>query len=396
MAFGFIIQAAYANWSGGVDDCVKKKDHIPLVELTIKRLLETIRSNNLPAKVILVVPEQESAVDYYTKLSKQYSLDFFSGDNENVLQRLIDACTEFSIDSFARINGSYWYFQKDLFSGMARTQMDHAYDLLRVPVSYPKGLTVEFSTLSALKKLNEINRQIKGNPVSSPFAAMENHTGLFEVHEFTDIPELARDEIDRIRAGRKQYEPEQVEFDPSKMSQTGSIDYLRYQKALDYLRPEDNVLDIACGSGYGSHMLSTVCASVTGADYNQSMIDQCRNTYQNAGLRYELADVTNLVYDDESFDVAVSMETIEHVDERAYVSEISRVLKPHGRLILSTPQNEWGFTLVPWHVKEYGLQEIKDCLSTHFDIVKVHGINSHVISDTSELGDRMLVIAEKR
>ncbi len=394
MSFGYIVQAAYSNWSGGRDDCVKDKDNLPLVEHTILRLIEINKINDFAFPILLVCPDSDQAKKYYSVLADKHNISVFFGSVENVLQRLVNACKKHGIEYFARINGAFWYIDKPLFSRLVDLQIQNKYDLLRVPTSYPKGLSAEFSSLHALERLEKLN-ETKGKPISSPFAEMENYQGVFNVCEYVNLPEISKKQVAFIKAGRRQYEPEQVEFDPEKMHAVGSIDYQRYKKALTYLQPSDVVLDIACGSGYGSHMISKQCHTVIGGDYNQTIVDKCIENYQAENLTYELANVTSLPYAASTFDVVVSMETIEHVDEDAYLSEIARVLKPKGRFILSTPQNEWGFTLVPWHVKEYGLDEIKECLSKKFKILKIHGINSHIISDNNETGDRMLIVAEK-
>jgi SAM-dependent methyltransferase len=76
--------------------------------------------------------------------------------------------------------------------------------------------------------------------------------------------------------------------------------------------------------------------------------------------------------------MVVSFETLEHVpDARAMVLEIRRVLKPGGRLVLSTPNRAFGpserHTNNPFHVKEFTAAELHDLLAEAFTEVQLYG-----------------------
>jgi SAM-dependent methyltransferase len=103
------------------------------------------------------------------------------------------------------------------------------------------------------------------------------------------------------------------------------------------------VLDVACGSGYGSYMLATTLpeATVIGADYDQRAIDLARASYAANNLRYVMADVTQWASDQDTlgaFDVVVSFDTIEHLLHREIaLLRICENLSDDGCLLLSTP-----------------------------------------------------------
>jgi len=99
-----------------------------------------------------------------------------------------------------------------------------------------------------------------------------------------------------------------------------------------------NVLDIACGSGYGSKLLSASGAiKVTGVDIFKDVIEHAKSTYRGGNLFYETGDICE--YKSASlFDVIVSFETIEHVeDHREALLNMFSQLKRGGTLIISTP-----------------------------------------------------------
>ena len=100
-----------------------------------------------------------------------------------------------------------------------------------------------------------------------------------------------------------------------------------------------NVLDIACGAGYGSALLARRAARVTGADISQAAVDHARDRYQSiANVEFKQADCAALPFADASFDAVVSFETIEHIAAQAvFLDEVHRVLRPGGLVILSCP-----------------------------------------------------------
>lgn len=99
------------------------------------------------------------------------------------------------------------------------------------------------------------------------------------------------------------------------------------------------VLDVACGEGYGSALMSGVAALVSGIDISPEAIAHARHAYAHrANLQFAEAPCTRLPFDAAAFDVVVSFETIEHIREQAeFLDEVKRVLKADGVLILSSP-----------------------------------------------------------
>ena len=145
----------------------------------------------------------------------------------------------------------------------------------------------------------------------------------------------------------------------------------RYCLAAPLVRGRD-VLDAACGEGYGSMLLASEAASVTGIDIDAAAVAHAAQRYgQRSNLRYAQGSCTAVPLGDASVDVVVSFETLEHLDAQdAMLAEFRRVLRPDGVLVLSSP-NKPVYSSVPdennhFHVRELDRAELASMLDRHF------------------------------
>lgn len=148
----------------------------------------------------------------------------------------------------------------------------------------------------------------------------------------------------------------------------------RYAFARDFTAQKD-VLDIACGEGYGSYFLAGTAKTVIGMDLSETVIQHARSKYAAPALEFLQGDCTRIPLQDSSVDVVVSFETIEHHDQHeAMLAEIKRVLRPDGVVVISTPEkhllNELAQDRNEYHVKELSLGEFTELLESHFK----HGV----------------------
>jgi len=140
------------------------------------------------------------------------------------------------------------------------------------------------------------------------------------------------------------------------------------------------MLDLACGSGYGSDILSEIKhCTIYGGDIEPEAIAQCKKDWtNNPSLYFEVMDATNLRFDDHFFDKIISLETIEHLTGyRKMVAEFNRVTKPGGTVIISTPNikisSPGGKIISPYHTQEFTYDELKAVLTAEFDDVVIYG-----------------------
>src|SRR5688572_26846827 len=86
----------------------------------------------------------------------------------------------------------------------------------------------------------------------------------------------------------------------------------RYALAREWA-PGREVLDLACGEGYGSALLADVARSVTGVDVDPSAVAHAAAKYPRSNLRFLSGSATAIPLPDAAVDLAVSFETIEHL-----------------------------------------------------------------------------------
>lgn len=153
-----------------------------------------------------------------------------------------------------------------------------------------------------------------------------------------------------------------------------------YRYALQYTAGM-RVLDYGCGSGYGSALVAETARSVTAVDVSEEAVAYARSKYPGPNLAFQAIDPeAPLPFADASFDVVLSFQVFEHVEDAdRYLVEVRRVLVPGGKLLLVTPDRST--RLLPlqrpwnrWHVREYGRGELQEVISRHFDNVEVLGM----------------------
>ena len=178
----------------------------------------------------------------------------------------------------------------------------------------------------------------------------------------------------------------------------------RYFLARDSARGLD-VLDIACGEGYGSALLAQVAHSVLGVDVSDEAVAFAQGAYRRDNLRFVRGDGREIPAADASIDLVVSFETLEHLyEQERLVAEFRRVLRPGGLLIISTPDRNVyspdGSVPNPHHVRELDQGEFLDLLRPAFPMVRLFlqrpMIGSAILPTAPAPGDVPALTFERR
>jgi SAM-dependent methyltransferase len=127
------------------------------------------------------------------------------------------------------------------------------------------------------------------------------------------------------------------------------------------------VLDLCCGSGYGSEMLAATASEVVGVDNDMTTIDLAQATVgRRAGVAFEAADAIEYLQGDLAtrFDAVVCFEGIEHLHD---VDVALAALRGHAdagmRIVASVPNSKLFEEDNPFHVTEFGYEEAREAFA---------------------------------
>ncbi len=181
----------------------------------------------------------------------------------------------------------------------------------------------------------------------------------------------------------------------------------RYHWAAEFVVGK-RVLDVACATGYGTALLAKAGATrVDGFDCCTDTVAFAKRSWPLPNVCFAVASANQLPVADASYDIYVSFETIEHVqDDDALLSEATRVLRPGGLLLLSTPNRELlnpGTSIEAkpfnrFHTREYRRDELHERLRRHFASITWYGqrpFSPHYIAWLGHVGQRWPALAVK-
>jgi ubiquinone/menaquinone biosynthesis C-methylase UbiE len=164
-------------------------------------------------------------------------------------------------------------------------------------------------------------------------------------------------------------------FHPNLAGEMWAEHWHRYHFVLPLIAGK-KVLDVASGEGYGSALMGSVAAAVTGVDVSNDAVAHASAAYaERKNLEFRQGSCAKLPFNDATFDAVVSFETIEHITEQnEFLDEIKRVLKPAGVVIMSSPNraeysDARGYSN-EFHVKELYRAEFADLLGARFRHVR--------------------------
>lgn len=164
-------------------------------------------------------------------------------------------------------------------------------------------------------------------------------------------------------------------------------EYLLYLKQLfpyktikRYLPKKGLILDLGCGEGYGTKIISQYVKKIIGLDIEKETIEHASKKYQSKNCIFELYDGVKIPYKSNTFDAVISFQVIEHIqNDLNYISEVYKVLKKNGIFIVTTPnkiyrikpgQKVWN----RYHIREYSPNELREILKTEFSNIEIWGI----------------------
>ena len=125
--------------------------------------------------------------------------------------------------------------------------------------------------------------------------------------------------------------------------------YRFIQQALQQYAPFQKGLSLGSGEGDYDAMIAKHCTQLISCDINEQDVAFAKAlNAEVANLEYRVENALELSFADNSFDLLVSVEVIEHVGQPArMLKEVARVLKPGGRAFITFPSQDFPFTYDP-------------------------------------------------
>jgi ubiquinone/menaquinone biosynthesis C-methylase UbiE len=151
--------------------------------------------------------------------------------------------------------------------------------------------------------------------------------------------------------------------------------YERYRFCHPYIR-DKVLLDIPCGVGWGTSLLKGY-KSMIGMDIAPDAINYANSHYANSRLHFLAGNMKAIPVEDNSFDNIICLEGFEHISKeigRTFLTEVKRVLRRNGLLIMTCPVlSEKGETTGnPYHLSEYSEEEFIDLMNHNFRIEQLN------------------------
>jgi SAM-dependent methyltransferase len=171
------------------------------------------------------------------------------------------------------------------------------------------------------------------------------------------------------------------------------------------LTPDKRVLDLGCGTGYGTAELARTASWAIGIDRAPEAIAYAGEHYRGPNLRFQTASCEAVPFPDGTFDLLVAFEVIEHLENwKGLLGEARRLLAPGGLFVVSTPNRVYyaesreGTGPNPFHVHEFDYEEFRRELGAFFPHLALY-VQNHaagVVIGGEDRGDPEVAVGARR
>jgi len=390
-----LVQAHYLGWAGAQDLSLARVGGKYAVEAVIDRLQAMPQID----AVTIAVPD-DPGNGIFREIAAARGARCFFGSRENVLARVTSALDAEGADVAVHVMGQHCFVDTALLADMLHFMQEKRAKF----VSLPDAFTPYFAgKVYRSCLLDEVRAAILALPGDQAIhfaryaAFIEQNRARFGALVYEKLPQYDRDYLLKVRdMAREIFSDDRMHVDASQASTVSNPLFESYEFARGQFGAKDRVLDIACGDGYGCRILAENVGAVLGVDINQPLIAANQQNNRVSNIAYDAGDCFALSLGDGAVTGATAMELIEHlpVDRvDAFVKEVRRVVAPGGSFVCSTPQNSHGdIPVVPWHVKEYSVAELRAILERHFSSVKILSSKSGGRLTESETGQKMVAL----
>jgi SAM-dependent methyltransferase len=348
-----------------------------------------LRDSGLFHRVVLAaadVPEN----DVLAAWAERWEVGLFRGDPEDVGARLAAAAQAERCSVVARALAWWFFVDLDLVTAQLRLLSRSGAEYVNLPPDFDIRFGADVSTTDFLRRASQL---VPSTFRRNPWGFAEAFPERFRIETFEDVPTYDRDVFERVRKGVRELWPAQHDGAATPLPPYGI--------ALSNLPTGGRALDLATGLGAGAAVLAER-GSVLAVDVDRDALARARERY---GTRVEFveADAFALDLEPASFDLVVSVHTMEYVeDDAGFLARIARWLKPDGTLVLEVPllarRPFLGIPepLSPGHVREYDVRGLIALVGELFRVREAYGVNRGAYLELDRARSAVLVVAEPR
>ncbi len=147
----------------------------------------------------------------------------------------------------------------------------------------------------------------------------------------------------------------------------------------NYAGGDKKMLDIGCGSGAVLDFFKAKGYQAEGVDMSEAALEYC----DKKGLSVKQGRAEELLYSDNSFDIIIASDVLEHIDDTTSVlKEIKRILKPGGIFIVTVPAHQFLFSqhdIALHHVRRYSKKLLAQSLQTYFSVEWIGWLHAAIL-----------------
>ena len=357
-----------------------------------------LKKSELFDDIILAVPKLGN-YSIFEGLSKKWNVDVFFGSNYNVAERIYNASKNFEPDIVVRVLLRRFYIDMDLINSLI-LKLQEGYDYINLDNNIYSEVAADVCTFPALQHVVELIKELPNDYKSNsfrfnPWRFMEVNSN-FKIFKFSYEKKWNDEKIKFIQEKITSLIKEEDAAQPVDSNEPIN----RYRFISQFIEKTDSVLDLACGKGGGTEIISDYAKEVYGIDYDKKYIINAKLKFSKPNLKFILGSDELLEEFEEQFDKVISTHTMEHVsDDQLFLKRIRNSLKPNGKLILEVPRlfpYPIGKPLWPHHKREYEKDSLEKLIrKVGFEIETAFGGNRRDYVDVKDARDAFLYVCKK-
>ena len=360
--------------------------------------ISVLKKSELFDDIVLAVPKLGN-YSIFERLSKKWNVNVFFGSNYNVAERIYNASKSFEPDIVVRVLLRRFYVDMDLTNSLI-LKLQEGYDYINLDNNVYSEVAADVCTFTALQRTVELVKELPNDYKSNlfrfnPWRFMEVYSN-FKIFKFSYKKKWNDDKIKSIQKKIKNLMKEEDEAQAVDSNEPIN----RYRFISQFIEKTDSVLDLACGKGSGTEIISDYAKEVCGIDYDKKYITSAKLKFSKSNLKFILGSDELLEEFEGQFDKVISTHTMEHVsDDQLFLKRIRNSLKSSGKLILEVPRlfpYPIGKPLWPHHKREYEKDSLEKLIQkVGFKIETKFGGNRRDYVDVKDARDAFLYVCKK-